>query len=493
MAARPKEPAFSDGWSLDWRHRGGISPPLSSRWEHKFQSSGSASAQTSMHLHRASFSSTVESSELFAHPPETSEGHLSSFNSPPASCHHSQSSSLAEVSSIGDLTTLPSEPILRSCQSLPSQEESGRFGVPTSFESACQKLSKSSEHGIYSRKASKLCSKQFMSKPSSQLLSRQRSDTSVSYAAGSSKFVPMEMDSMRHRIGSSVEVAPRLTRQNTDSWTMQAFSELVASSRNESSKWSSADLSLDFLAGSSQENAGELGFSYIGQHSATDSQGFLLVSHHAEAPNCGLCTKAIAQRSPLSSQRISGSSDLPAVGILICGHVYHAECLELATPVTHAHDPPCPQCIVLETVQKTQGESILCSMTDMLGFTGQSYVKGKLSRVGVATDDFTGPEFSSRNLQLGGKIPSPPEASSRKAGLHLSALSGDRSFSSKPLLKRQFSLRGKLNRESFVINSSARKPGCPSKVSPENNVGGGSPSDGGESKGQSNAIGYLRS
>ncbi|XP_060215308.1 uncharacterized protein LOC132642066 isoform X2 [Lycium barbarum] len=63
---------------------------------------------------------------------------------------------------------------------------------------------------------------------------------------------------------------------------------------------------------------------------------------------CGLCERFLSQRSPWSSRRIVRSGDMPVAGVLSCRHVFHAECLEQATPKSCKSDPPCPLCAKLE-------------------------------------------------------------------------------------------------------------------------------------------------
>ena len=43
--------------------------------------------------------------------------------------------------------------------------------------------------------------------------------------------------------------------------------------------------------------------------------------------------------------RDSSSTDLSVVAVLVCGHVYHAECLEQKTRHEDIRDPPCPLCV----------------------------------------------------------------------------------------------------------------------------------------------------
>ncbi|KAK9055121.1 hypothetical protein SSX86_026203 [Deinandra increscens subsp. villosa] len=47
---------------------------------------------------------------------------------------------------------------------------------------------------------------------------------------------------------------------------------------------------------------------------------------------CGLCS--------------ASTSDNSVVAVLVCGHMYHAECLETRTPSEDRRDPPCPLCSI---------------------------------------------------------------------------------------------------------------------------------------------------
>ncbi|KAI7735745.1 hypothetical protein M8C21_015402 [Ambrosia artemisiifolia] len=39
------------------------------------------------------------------------------------------------------------------------------------------------------------------------------------------------------------------------------------------------------------------------------------------------------------------TSDNSVVAVLVCGHFYHADCLETRTPYDDRRDPPCPLCV----------------------------------------------------------------------------------------------------------------------------------------------------
>ncbi|KAJ6306423.1 hypothetical protein OIU78_021691 [Salix suchowensis] len=85
---------------------------------------------------------------------------------------------------------------------------------------------------------------------------------------------------------------------SSDGWSMRTFSELVASSQR--GRWS------------------------------FDSEHF--GAGFGKTSGCS------------SSQRIAGTHEFPVVAMLVCGHVYHAECLEATTLEVDKYDPACPIC-----------------------------------------------------------------------------------------------------------------------------------------------------
>ncbi|KAF5459233.1 hypothetical protein F2P56_023204 [Juglans regia] len=63
---------------------------------------------------------------------------------------------------------------------------------------------------------------------------------------------------------------------------------------------------------------------------------------------CGFCQKPLRRRPYFLGSRLS-SGELSVVAVLVCGHVYHAECLEQRTCLDDKRDPPCPLCLGLLT------------------------------------------------------------------------------------------------------------------------------------------------
>ncbi|KAL6221628.1 hypothetical protein ACLB2K_005024 [Fragaria x ananassa] len=61
---------------------------------------------------------------------------------------------------------------------------------------------------------------------------------------------------------------------------------------------------------------------------------------------CGICQKPL-RRKPLFLGTTLSSTEVSVVAVLVCGHVYHTECLEQKTSFEERCDPPCPLCVGL--------------------------------------------------------------------------------------------------------------------------------------------------
>ncbi|XP_061373977.1 uncharacterized protein LOC133316263 [Gastrolobium bilobum] len=116
---------------------------------------------------------------------------------------------------------------------------------------------------------------------------------------------------------------------SSDGWSMRTFSELVASSQKE--RWS---FDSEYLGSGRLKISGTSSrFSY---------------SPSMDLQSCGACSRLLNERSAWGNQKFIGSSNLSVVVVLVCGHVYHAECLETMTPEADSYDPACPICMVGE-------------------------------------------------------------------------------------------------------------------------------------------------
>ncbi|KAL0726291.1 hypothetical protein Bca4012_022384 [Brassica carinata] len=96
----------------------------------------------------------------------------------------------------------------------------------------------------------------------------------------------------------------------SESWSLQAFSEMMSSSRsNEPLSYDNDCFGLD--------------------RDKIDHHGNRMSSHHQQA--CGACSRPLSEKSLWSSQKIFMTNELSVSAILACGHVYHGECLEQMT------------------------------------------------------------------------------------------------------------------------------------------------------------------
>ena len=101
-----------------------------------------------------------------------------------------------------------------------------------------------------------------------------------------------------------------------DGWSMHVFfSELMATSRRE--RWSF--------------DSEYLGFNH---DKITMSSSRISASPFIDLQTCGVCAKLLTERSSWGSQKIIASNELSVVAVSICGHVYHVECLKMATTIT---------------------------------------------------------------------------------------------------------------------------------------------------------------
>ncbi|GFS46461.1 RING/U-box superfamily protein [Actinidia rufa] len=168
---------------------------------------------------------------------------------------------------------------------------------------------------------------------------------------------------------------------SSDGWSMRTFSELVASSQRERCSFDTRDLH-------------------------------------------GAAIKIIA------------SNELLVVAVLVCGHVYHAECLEAITQEVDRYDPSCPTCSFGEKQMSKMARKVLKAEAELKSRSS------KISRNRVV--DSYDVLDRRKPTELEEKFPKMESSSSAR-----------RSFA-KPFLKRHFSLGSKWSR-SMSENNSARK------------------------------------
>ncbi|KAH9608468.1 hypothetical protein KSS87_019063 [Heliosperma pusillum] len=169
----------------------------------------------------------------------------------------------------------------------------------------------------------------------------------------------------------------------------------------------------------------------LGQNSRSASVDF---------STCGICSKLLSEKSAWSSQKIVGGNELAVVSVLICGHVYHADCLETITPEINKYDPACPVC--------TFGEKQTLKLTGKLLKAEKDHKarnSKKLRNRVVGNDGSFDFDYWKSN-PVEGKIPK------------LSNSSSLRIASAKPFLKRHFSF-GSRGNKSALESPSIRKKG----------------------------------
>ncbi|KAE8665196.1 protein TIC 20-I [Hibiscus syriacus] len=203
-----------------------------------------------------------------------------------------------------------------------------------------------------------------------------------------------------------------------DGWSMRTFSELVASSQRERLSFDSEH----FGSGDGKISQCSSRFSY---------------SPSIDAQTCGACSKLLAERSSL------GNNEISVAAVLICGHVYHAECLETMTPETEKYDPACPICMIGEKQVSKIYRKALRGEAELMARRLKLFKnRVKDSFVEVGCNDFNHQQSAKRE----GKA------------LKLEPSSSWRSSLTKSFLKRHFSIGSKWGR-SLSENESARKKG----------------------------------
>lgn len=205
---------------------------------------------------------------------------------------------------------------------------------------------------------------------------------------------------------------------SSDGWSMRTFSELVASSQRERWSFDSEHLGSERgkLSGSSSR------FSY---------------SPSIDMQTCGACSKLLAERSSWNS------NDLSVVGVLVCGHVYHAECLETMTLEADRFDPACPICMV--------GQKQVSKMSRKASKV-EAELRARINKISRnrVVDSYLDSDFDAldrrKGIERDRKVPKMESSSSTRTSL------------AKPFLRRHFSLGSKWAR-SLSENDSARKKG----------------------------------
>lgn len=194
---------------------------------------------------------------------------------------------------------------------------------------------------------------------------------------------------------------------SSDSWSIPTFPDMMTASRRE--RWSFDSESLGFVRDKVTRSSGR-------------SAG-----QHLELQTCGICAKLLTEKSSWGSQKLI-ANELAVVAVLICGHVYHAECLENMTPDINKYDPACPVC--------TFGEKQAFKMSEKALKAELELKTRKRSRNRIADSDLSGDLVFDRQKSRGheGRGPKLSSSSSMKSSL------------AKPFLRRHFSFGSRGNR-----------------------------------------------
>ncbi|KAK7317328.1 hypothetical protein RJT34_01461 [Clitoria ternatea] len=209
---------------------------------------------------------------------------------------------------------------------------------------------------------------------------------------------------------------------SSDSWSRPGFSELMGSSYKD--RWSFDSESFGFSCERLVRSSSRF------SNSPVDLQ------------TCGVCSKLLTEKSSWSTQKIIASNDLSIVSVLICGHVYHAECLECLTPEINKYDPVCPVCTYGEKHTLKLSEKALKAEMDLKAKnkkTWSQFIDREVEEDFVVFD-----RVSDRGRQAQG-----PRMESSSSG---------KSSNGKPFLKRHFSF-GSKSSKSMLDNHPTQKKG----------------------------------
>ncbi|KAK9060391.1 hypothetical protein SSX86_021095 [Deinandra increscens subsp. villosa] len=115
---------------------------------------------------------------------------------------------------------------------------------------------------------------------------------------------------------------------SSDGWYVPTFNDLMATSHSHRKTWSldseSPNINIDKIS--------------------SRTSGRLSSSPSIDTQTCGVCSMLLTENSSWGSHKVMAPNEVAVVAILICGHVYHSECLESMTSEINKYDPACPVC-----------------------------------------------------------------------------------------------------------------------------------------------------
>lgn len=218
--------------------------------------------------------------------------------------------------------------------------------------------------------------------------------------------------------GWSNESVGRSRGGSSDNWSIPGFPEPMASSHRE--RWSFDSESFGMIHDPLNQSSGR-GFS----------------SPCTDIKTCGVCSKLITDRSSGGSQM--ARPEVAVVSVLVCGHVYHAECLDRMTPEVSKYDPACPVCTLGEKQILKLSEKALRAEIDL-----KSKISKKLRKRVISNDPNADSVVYDKNHEVGGCMMS--SSSSMKSSL------------GKPFFRKHFSF-GSKSTKSLQENNSTQKKG----------------------------------
>ncbi|CAN7108131.1 unnamed protein product [Brassica rapa subsp. narinosa] len=214
----------------------------------------------------------------------------------------------------------------------------------------------------------------------------------------------------------------------SESWSLQAFSEMMSSSRsNEPLSYDNDFFGLD--------------------RDKIDHHGNRVISNHHQQ-TCGACSRPLSEKSMWSSQKIFMTNELSVSAILACGHVYHGECLEQMTPEIDKFDPSCPICTFGEKKTAKLSEKALKVEMDLKAR------HNKRLRNRVLDSD-----FDCDDLVMYDHSHMPAAAAAADKSPELVSSSSVKGYSAKPFLARHFSFGSRGNSKSIKENLPVKKKG----------------------------------
>ncbi|XP_019449398.1 PREDICTED: uncharacterized protein LOC109352057 [Lupinus angustifolius] len=208
---------------------------------------------------------------------------------------------------------------------------------------------------------------------------------------------------------------------SSDGWSVPGLSELMGTSHKE--RWSFDSESFGFNRERLLRSSSRFSTSPV------------------DLQTCGVCSKLLTEKPSWSSQKIIVSSnDLAVVSVLICGHVYHAECLESMTPEIDKYDPACPVCTFGEKQTLKLFQKALKAEMELKARNKKSKNQIVDSEIG---DDFVFDHFKDGRYQ--GKGP------------RMGSSSSGRSSFGKPFLRRHFSFGSKSSKSMLDSHPTKKK------------------------------------